>query len=182
MTYPEDAELVGRSCKGDRGAFSALYEKYQRRVFAFCYRLTASRETAEDAVQTTFLKAFQSLATLDDHRLFYYWLFTIARNEVFGHLRQRQGNSVTTFLDDAEEVWDGESPHEQLVREETDALVNRLLGQLKTEYREVLILRQYESLSYSEIAAITGDSISSEESRLFKARKALAKRLAPYVL
>jgi len=181
MTYPEDAELVGRSCKGDKAAFSALYEKYQRRVFAFCYRLTANRETAEDVVQTTFLKAYQSLATLDDHRLFYYWVFSIARNEAFRHIHQRRKSGVTISLEDAEDVWDGESPHEQLVNEETHALVERILGKLKAEYREVLILRQYECLSYAEIAAVTGDSISSVESRLFKARKALSKQLTPYV-
>ncbi len=181
MTNPEDEELVGRSCRGDKAAFSALFEKYRRRVFAFCYRLTASRETAEDAVQTTFLKAYESLATLDDHRLFYYWVFTIARNEAFQHTRQRRKSGITISLEDAEDPWDGDSPHEKLVKEETHALVERLLGQLKAEYREVLILRQYESLSYAEIAAITGDTVSSVESRLFKARKALAKQLAPYV-
>jgi RNA polymerase sigma-70 factor (ECF subfamily) len=181
MTYPEDAELVGRSCRGDKAAFSTLYEKYQQRLFAFSYRLTANRETAEDVVQSTFLKAYQSIATLDDHRLFYYWVFSIARNEALGHIRQQAGAGVRASLDEVEDVWDGESPHEKLVNEETHVLVERLLGQLKAEYREVLILQQYESLSYAEIAAVTGDSISSVESRLFKARKALAKKLAPFV-
>jgi RNA polymerase sigma-70 factor, ECF subfamily len=181
MTHPEDAELVGRSCRGDKAAFSALYAKYRQRLFAFCYRLTAHRETAEDVVQSTFLKAYQSIATLDDHRLFYYWVFSIARNEALGHIRRQPAAGMRASLDEVDDVWDGESPHEQLVHEETHALVERLLGQLKAEYREALILRQYESLSYAEIAAITGDSISSVESRLFKARKALAKKLAPFV-
>jgi RNA polymerase sigma-70 factor (ECF subfamily) len=181
MTHPDDAELVGRSCQGDRAAFTELYEKYRRRLFAYCYRLTMRRETAEDAVQSAFLKAYQSLATLDDHRLFYYWLFSIARNEVLGQLRAERGTAASTSVDEVDEAWDGESPHEKLVHEETLALVERLLGRLKREYREVLILRQYESLSYAEIAAITGDSISAVESRLFKARKALARQLAPYM-
>ena len=181
MNHPEDAELVKRSCRGDKAAFSTLYEKYQRRMFAFCYRLTASRETAEDVVQSSFLKAYQSLATLDDPRLFYYWLFTIARNEVFCYIRKRRGTGVTISIDEAENVWDGESPHEKLVNKEMLELVEHLMGQLKAEYREALILRQYECLSYAEIAAITGDSISAVESRLFKARKALAQRLAPFV-
>jgi len=55
---------------------------------AFCYHLTGCRETAGDVVQTTFLKAYQSLATLDDPRLFYYWLFSIARNEAFRQMPQ----------------------------------------------------------------------------------------------
>lgn len=181
MTFPDDAELVGRIRKGDKAAFSELYRKYQPRVFAFCYRLSASRETAEDIVQTAFLNAYQSLAGLDDPRLFYYWLFSIARNEAFRLLRERRGSGRRADLDEAENVWDGESPHQMLVHEETHAAVERALGQLKAEYREALILRQYESLSYAEIAAVTGDSISSVESRLFKARKALAKRLAPYL-
>jgi RNA polymerase sigma-70 factor, ECF subfamily len=179
MASPEDAELVGRSRKGDRAAFSALFEKYRLRVFAFGYRLTGCRQTAEDVVQTTFLKAFQSLASLDDPGLFYYWLFSIARNEALAGLRR--GKNATASLDEAAEVWDDDSPHERVVAEELHALLKSLLGRLKPEYREVLILRQYESLSYSEIAAITGDSISAVESRLFKARKALASRMAPYM-
>jgi RNA polymerase sigma-70 factor (ECF subfamily) len=66
------------------------------------------------------------------------------------------------------------------VRKETTEIVELVLNQLKVEYREVLVLRQYDKLSYAEIAAITGNTVSSVESRLFKARKALAKKLAPY--
>lgn len=181
MTHPDDAELVVRSRSGDRAAFTALYDKYHQRLFAFCYRLTACREAAKDVAQNTFMKAFQSLATLDDHRLFYYWLFSIARNEALSHLRRERKAGLRTPLEDAEDVWDGESPHDRLVEEETRTLVGRLLNQLKPEYREVLILRQYESLSYAEIAAITGDSVGAVESRLFKARKALARRLTPHM-
>ena len=63
---------------------------------------------------------------------------------------------------------------------ELTEVVETYLWELKVEYREVLVLRQYDKLSYAEIAAITGDTVSSVESRLFKARKALAKKLAPY--
>jgi RNA polymerase sigma-70 factor (ECF subfamily) len=73
-----------------------------------------------------------------------------------------------------------ESPHVQMVQQETSELVQQLLNQLKVEYREVLILRHYDKLSYAEIAAITGDSVGSVESRIFKARKVLAKKLKPY--
>jgi RNA polymerase sigma-70 factor, ECF subfamily len=179
MASPDDAELVGRSRKGDKAAFSILFEKYRHRVFAFAYRLTGCRQTAEDVAQTTFLKAYQSLAALDDPRLFYYWLFSIARNEALAGLRR--GRNATASLEEAADVWDDDSPHENVVTEELHVLVKRLLGQLKPEYREVLVLRQYESLSYAEIAAITGDSISAVESRLFKARKALAMQMAPYM-
>jgi len=181
MADPDDAELVGRSRRGDRAAFAQLYQRYQRRALAFCYRLTGCGETAQDVVQTAFLKAYQSLATLDEPRLFYYWLFTIVRNEAYGQMRRNPGAGVNVSLDEAADVWEGDSPHERLEKEELHVLVERLIGRLKAEYRETLILQQYESLSYAEIAAITGDSISAVESRLFKARRKLAKYLAPYV-
>jgi RNA polymerase sigma-70 factor, ECF subfamily len=181
MASPEDAGLVARSRNGDRAAFSALYAKYRHRLYAFCYRLTGQRDAAEDAVQASFLKAYQSIGTLDDPALFYYWLFSIGRNEALGIIRHRRNGRMGEPLDQAMDVWDDDSPHERVVARETQALVEDVLKRLKPEYREVLILRQYEFLSYAEIAAITGDSISAVESRLFKARKALAARLAPYL-
>jgi RNA polymerase sigma-70 factor (ECF subfamily) len=180
MTCSADEELLKMARKGDEAAFSAVYDKYARRLCAYCYRLTANRDSVEDIVQTTFLKAYESLSTLDKPGSFHYWLFSIARNEAYSFLRQKRTNGVVKSFEE-EDVWDFESPHEKLVHEETTEMVQRFLGELKVEYREVLILRQYEKLSYVEIAAITGDTVSSVESRLFKARKALAKKLAPYV-
>lgn len=181
MTYPADEELLNKTRKGDEAAFTALYDKYVRRLYAYCYHLIANRENTEDIVQTTFLKAYESLSTLDKPGLFHYWLFSIARNEVYSFLRQKRTNGAMKSFEEEDDVGDFESPHERLVHEETTEMVRRFLGQLKVEYREVLILRQYEKLSYAEIAAITGDTVSSVESRLFKARKVLAKKLAPYI-
>ena len=180
MHVPDDAELLKNIRAGDEQSFATLYEKYKRRLFAYCYRLVQDYHSAEDIVQITFVKAYESLGTLDKPELFYYWLFTIARNEVYGSIRKKRSNGAIHALGDEEEVWDMESPHTQMVQKETSEIVQFLLNQLKVEYREVLILRQYDKLSYAEIAAITGDTISSVESRLFKARKALAKKLKPY--
>ena len=83
-------------------------------------------------------------------------------------------------IEDEQDIWDEETPHEMVVKGELVDLVQHHLNHLKVEYREVLVLRQYDKLSYAEIAAITGNSISSVESRLFKARRALAKKLVPY--
>ncbi len=131
-------------------------------------------------MQTTFIKAFESIRSLDKPELFYYWLFSIARNEVYAVIRRKRGNDVVHSLEDEEDIWEMESPHVQIVQQETSEFVQQLLNQLKAEYREVLVLRHYDKLSYAEIAAITGDTVSSVESRLFKARKVLAKKLKPY--
>jgi RNA polymerase sigma-70 factor (ECF subfamily) len=136
---------------------------------------------SEEIVQTTFVRSFDSLDTLRNPELFYNWLFSIARNEVYGYIRQKRKNGTVHSLEEEENVWDTESPLILLVRKETSELVLGVINQLKPEYREVLFLRQYDRLSYSQIAALTGDSISSVESRLFKARKALATKLNQYL-
>ena len=180
MQFSSDAELLSRIRAGDKTSFTTLYDKYNRRLFGYCYRLLQDRHSAEDIVQTTFVKAFDSIRTLDKPELFYHWLFTIARNEVYGFIRQKRSNGVVHSLEDEEDIWDMESPHVQMVQQETSELVQQLLNQLKVEYREVVVLRHFDKLSYVEIAAVTGDTVSSVESRLFKARKALAKKLKPY--
>ena len=182
MNFPEDKELLNQIRSGNERAFTDLYNKHRRRLLAYCFRLLQDRIAAEDVVQATFQKAFESLSSLDKSELFFYWLYSIARNEVYGVIRKTRKNGTTSSIDNEKDIWDEETPHELVVKTELAELVQHHLSHLKVEYREVLILRQYDKLSYAEIAAITGDTISSVESRLFKARKALAKKLAPYFM
>jgi RNA polymerase sigma-70 factor (ECF subfamily) len=77
-------------------------------------------------------------------------------------------------------VWEGDSPEDELLAKERKELIEIVLQRLHAPYREVIILREYERLSYEEIAGITGTTISSVKSRLFKARKALIEKLKPY--
>ena len=179
MHFASDEDLLTRIRSGSDQAFTELYNKYRRRLLAYCYRLLQDPITAEDVVQIAFQRAFESLSSLDKPELFFYWLFSIARNEVYGRIRKTRRNGTPISIEE-EDFWADETPHDQAVRKETSEIVQLLLSQLKVEYREVLVLRQYDKLSYAEIAAITGDTVSSVESRLFKARKALAKKLAPY--
>lgn len=179
MSNLSDEELLGKIGAGDQRAYADLYNKYCRRLLAYCYRLLQDPVAAEDAVQVAIQKAFESLKSLDNPDLFFYWLFSIARNEVYGRIRKTRRNGRPVSIEE-EDIWAEETPHDEIVRKETAEIVQMFLSQLKVEYREVLVLRQYDKLSYAEIAAITGDTVSSVESRLFKARKALAKKLAPY--
>ena len=80
-----------------------------------------------------------------------------------------------------DEVWDTNTPQDIYAEQETAIHLEKALDHLKPEYREILILRHFERLSYVEIAAVTGDSLSAVESRLFKARKVLVKLLGPYM-
>jgi RNA polymerase sigma-70 factor (ECF subfamily) len=177
MEYSEhtDAGLVHRFREGDDAAFAALYERHKHRLLAYCRSLLGSTEAAEDVAQTAFLKAFEEMAGLRNPAHFRTWLFTIARNEAFMILRRPAMEQVKS-----DEIWSEESPAEAAGRVDEEDLVRALIARLKPEYREALVLVTYEGLPYAEIAEITRSSVSAVEARIFKARRALAKALAPY--
>lgn len=180
MHSPSDETIIRQVYAGEVSAFASLYERYRNSVYAYCFRLLGDTENAEDALQTVFTSALESIRTMDDPSAFKYWLFMIARNEVYGTIRRLRSPNRASSLDESDDPWDPETPHTQMVQTNEVDIIQAQLKQLKPEYREVLILREYEQFSYSEIAALTGESESSVRARIFKARKALAKRLKPY--
>ena len=177
MDSISERELVQRIQHGSQDALSAAYEQYSDGVFAYCLRILADRQLAEDVVQDTFLKVRHYAASLQQDDSFRSWIFRIARNEALMQLRKRRLDSQ---LDDGS-VWSEETPHEQLVALERSEIVNRLLESLKREYREVLVLLVYENMSYAEIATVTGITESSVKSRIFRARKAMIEKLGSYM-
>jgi len=171
-----DEQLVTDLRLGLTEAFAALYTRYKRSIYSFCFNISLDRFLAEDATHDTFMKMQQHIHTLNDSSVFRSWLYAIARNQVYKLLQKRQVNGK---LSD-ELVWDGPQPDTMMESLEERELIALCLNKLKPEYREVLTLREFEQLSYAEIASITGDSESSVKSRLFKARHALAEKLRPY--
>lgn len=153
-----------------------MYQQYAEGVFAYCTKILADRHSAKDAVQETFLKIRQSSHQIQQGESFKSWIFRIARNEALMEIRKNRRNGHIEL----DSVWQEESPYDKYVDLERAEIVNGLLDSLNQEYREVLILRAYEDLSYTEIAAITGDTESSVKSRIFKARKAMSEKLKDY--
>jgi RNA polymerase sigma-70 factor (ECF subfamily) len=180
MQPPSDETILRQVYAGEVSAFASLYERYKNGVYAYCFRLLRDAAPAEDALQNIFTRAFESIRTLDDPSAFKYWLFMIARNEVYGVIRKLRSPNREKALDESEDLWDPETPLTQAVRSNQVDIIQEQLGHLRPEYREVLILREYEQFSYAEIAVLTGDTEGSVRARIFKARKALAKKLKPY--
>ena len=171
-----DTELIQLLRNGDRQAFADLYEHHKAAIYRYCLRMLTDSDAAEDATQETFIKMFAGVKELQNVESFLPWLFSIGRNEVMMQLRRNRRNGVHSD----EDVWDKQTPYELTVAAETTEIVQRLLQNLKSGNREVILLREYEQLSYTQIAEITGDTESSVKSRLFKARKALTRRLKEY--
>jgi RNA polymerase sigma-70 factor (ECF subfamily) len=173
LSHLADEELLARINRNDAAAFEELYEKYSSRIYEYCVRLLHNHEHAEDVVQETLAKVFTQARSVQDPHSFQGWIFTVARNEAFGILRRMR----TEEIRNDDQLWESETPLDSLLQAEESEIVQHLLGDLKAEYREVLLLREYEGFSYEEIASISSSTVGSVRSRLFKARKALTKKL-----
>jgi len=161
---------------GDAQAYRLVDERFRQRIYAFCYRMTLDPEVAADLTQNVFLKLVDGAHSLAHAEAFSCWMFTVARNEVYAFTRsQRQ---VRPIQDD--DVWETTTPMEELLASERTAIIQQLLASLRPEYREALLLREYDGLSYAEIAQVTNSTEGSVKARLFKARKALLEKLKPY--
>lgn len=175
-----DRHLIEEFQGGDEFAFVSLYNRYKGPVFAFCYKMLGDRELARDVMQETFLRVYENRDRLSNAVAFKSWLFTIARNQCLNQIRRHRREVP---LEEERDVpgGRGETPISELEKSERVALVTRHINELKPDYREVIVLREYQNLSYEEIAAITRSTISAVKSRLFKARRKLGIMMAPFM-
>ena len=170
-----DRALIEAFQTGDDFAFVSLYNRYKDAVYAFCVKMLLNREMAQDVMQDTFLRIYENRERLLKTDSFKAWLFTIARNQCLNQLRR---NNWQVPMDDdmvppALVSGAKQTPIAELEKSEKIQLVNRFLSELKPDYREVIILREYQNMSYQEIAAVTRSTMSAIKSRLFKARRKL---------
>lgn len=172
-----DGELAVAFRDGDDRAFAALYERYKHPLYVFALRMIGEADGARDLVQDAFLRAFERRTQLQRPDSFRSWLFAIARNRCLSLMRE--GRRQAPLEEAPPEAIVVEAAADGVETEQTVRRIRRALSELKVEYREVLILREYQDLSYQEIAQITESTESAVKSRLFKARRALHDALRP---
>ncbi len=172
-----DEELALALRAGDDDAFSTLYERYKRALYVLGVRMLGRQEAARDLVQDVFLKVYEKRRELNQPASFRSWLLTIGRNHCISCLR-RERRSVQA--DDALlERIAVEDPRPGIEDQEDAEWIRDALARLSPEHREVMILREYQDLSYREIAQIIGTTEGTVKSRIFKARRALYEILKP---
>ena len=161
-------------------ALRELYERYSGRIFTLAHYTLGSRSAAEDAVQTVFLKASQSLAQFRGQAALGTWLWRIAVNHCNDELRRRRTEEVPL---DAILGWADESasPEQHRGLKEIDEIVARALLELSPKLRTVVVLRYVDEMPYDQIAEVLGCSIGTVSSRLARALAALEKILRPLV-
>lgn len=173
-----DEQLAIRLQRGDSDALIQIYHRYKQGLYSFCYRLLGDGKNAEDVIQETFLKVLSENRKLHNPASLKSWIFTIARNEAFGVINRTR---KIRQLNEDDDIFSHDSPLTIIEGTEQSKLLESLLNQILPQYKEVLLLREFESMNYEEIAEITGTTISSVKSKLFKARKELIEKAKPYI-
>ena len=181
---PADIELVRGTLAGSERAFQDLVRRYERSVYALMVRMVGDPSRAEELAQDAFVKTFTRLHTFDTGRRFSTWLLAIARNVAVDELRRRAGERETMAPGGSEALAESDtadvhtaSPIQLAERSEMAGVLERAVGKLRIEYRELVILRYHHELEIGEIAAITGLPPGTVKSVLYRARKELAVHL-----
>ena len=180
----DEPQLVARLRAGEESAFEQLVRSTSGRLLAAARRLLRNEEDARDAVQSAFIRAFQSLSRFREESRLSTWLHRILVNEALMKLRSRaraEEESIDpllpTFVADGHQTRDtvdwSESADKALERAETRALINRAIDQLPESYRTVLVMRDLEEMSTAEVAEMLGVSANVIKVRLHRARQAL---------
>jgi RNA polymerase sigma-70 factor (ECF subfamily) len=175
-----ERRLIERTLAGDDTAFGQLVERHQRNVFNIAYRMLGNREEAGDVAQEAFWRAYRNLDGFDLDRPLEPWLYRIVTNLSLNRLRRNPPPTIS--LDAPPAVPDTRpGPPERLLQAETQLRIRQAILALPAADRAVIELRHFQALSYEEIALVTGASVSSVKSRLFRARRSLQAQLADLV-
>lgn len=190
----EDRALVDRARAGDGDAFRILFQRYHRRAYSLAYGMVHHADDALDIVQEAFIKAHRYLDKFEGSSSFYTWFYRIVMNLAIDHIRKRKRARHVDFNDaighDGEGVVNedsllprilGQNPGKSLARKEIRQQLNAALQELSDNHRSVLVMREFEGLSYQEMADVMGCSKGTIMSRLFHARKNMQKRLLEFM-
>ncbi|MDA8657311.1 RNA polymerase sigma factor RpoE [Luminiphilus sp.] len=180
-----DDKLVKRAKKGDSRAFDLLVLKYQGRVAQLVSRYVSNAAEVEDVTQEAFIKAYRALPKFRGDSAFYTWLYRIAANAAKNHLVALSRRPTTDLaLDDSESyevpgrLKDNESPDEVIMGQQLEAVISQAIDVLPLELKAALTLREFEGLSYDEIAEVLECPIGTVRSRIFRAREAIDQKVA----
>ena len=187
LTQEEDQQLVERVQRGDKRAFDLLVLKYQHKILGLIVRFVRDPHEAQDVAQEAFIKAYRALANFRGDSQFYTWLYRIAINTAKNYLvaRGRRPPESDISVEDAEfmdgdhDLKDIESPERLMLRDEIEATVHRAIAALPEDLRTALTLREFDGLSYEDIAAVMQCPVGTVRSRIFRAREAVDKALQP---
>ena len=187
----QEAVFICRLQANEDAAYDELVRAYSSTIYHVAYRMLGDSADASDVVQEIFLKVFRNIGGFKSEAALKTWIFRIAFSEILNRLRwwRRRFRHATVSLDDESNgkpgsdivVHTGPNPEEVLQFKEREMAIQRALGKLSHEHRSIIVLRDIEGFSYSEIADVLGISAGTVKSRLARARADLKKSLMRYL-
>jgi RNA polymerase sigma-70 factor, ECF subfamily len=182
LSLVSDRELVAIAVNGFDGSFEELVRRYQRPISAYVYRMVGNYESALDLTQEIFIKVYNSLNRYRAEFKFSTWIYKIAHNAAVDHLRRSatreqslvigpEGDSFDLPLESARL-----SPEQESERKERRGEIEAVVRALPANYRELIILRHSQDLSYEEIVEVTGLPLGTVKNRLFRAREMMRQQ------
>ncbi len=187
MAGESDQQLVERVQAGDKQAFNLLVLKYQHKIAGLVSRFIHDADEVQDVTQEAFIKAYKALANFRGDSQFYTWLYRIAINTAKNYLvarkRRPPGSDVDVadamHFDDAVLLKDNATPERNIMTEQLQEVVNSSIKELPEDLRSALTLREFDGLSYEEIADVMNCPVGTVRSRIFRAREAIDKEIQP---
>ncbi len=184
-----DQELVRRVQNGDRRAFDLLFSRYQHKIAGLVSRYVRTNEEIEDIVQESFIKAYRALPRFRGESAFYTWLYRIAINTSKNYLvaRSRRPPDVDIdaeegeYADGSDSLRESENPENSLTRDQLARVIDQAIRDLPDDLRSAVTLREFDGLSYEQIAEIMDCPVGTVRSRIFRAREAIDERIRPLV-
>ncbi len=182
LTREQEREIIARVLSGDTEAFEALVLEHQNKVYSLALRMVGNEEDARDMAQDAFIRAFSSLSGFRGDSKFSVWLYRLTTNICIDFLRSRaKKRTVSMTWTDSEVEGQGEleipderySPEQRFESTDIRESVQRGLDALSPQYREILVLREINGLTYEEIGQALGIEEGTVKSRIFRARKKL---------
>jgi len=186
----EELDLVQRAKRGDIAAYDDLVRRYQERIYATVYHMTANHEDASDLAQETFIKGYQALKSFKGDSSFYTWVYRIAVNKTINFLKQRKNRTYLSLNDldfnaehdpDLMALISDKTPRRDASLSELQEKLNAAMLKLSPVHRLVVALHDVQGLSHEEIGKIMDCNIGTVRSRLFYARQQLQAHLSDYL-
>ncbi|PCJ20891.1 MAG: RNA polymerase sigma factor RpoE [Gammaproteobacteria bacterium] len=181
-----DQLLVAQVLSGNKKAFDLLVKKYQQRVVSIVGRYVDDFHECQDVAQDVFIKAYRALPNFRQESAFYTWLYRIAINTAKNHIvaRARRVRGSDLELDDQEQyvepkLHDVASPERLLMADEIERVIYASLAAMSEDLRVAITLREFDGLSYEEIAQVMECPVGTVRSRIFRAREDIDSKLAP---
>lgn len=183
MEKNHDSMIIEDILKGNVNAYEKIVDKYMRKIYGYIFNFVKDKHTAEDLTQETFIKAYNSLDKFDKTKNFSIWMLSIGRNTTWDYFKRIKKYAAYEFMEDVDSGNidnDFSNPIRILERKEEINLLEDIVNSLPSKYKDLIILKYFEELSYSEISSRLKIPENKVKWRLYQARSKIAEQLKEY--